>query len=106
MKKIILSLVAVLSLTSCDALLEGMASASQQQSMYSNFWNNASYQTASTSNTFTGSSYSNNYAVRTSRKQVSCSTCGGNGFTPSRLTASGKVRCGSCSGKGYVISYE
>ncbi len=40
------------------------------------------------------------------RKQVPCHVCDGMGFTPSTLTASGKVRCGFCSGKGYETVTE
>ena len=40
------------------------------------------------------------------RKQVPCHVCNGEGFSPSDLTASGKVRCGFCSGKGIETVIE
>lgn len=100
MRKLFCVFASAFLLTSCSSSFwQGMAAASQQQSMYSNFWNNASLNNSS--------NYSaGNSNVRTSRKQVQCPTCGGEGFKASKLTASGKIRCGSCSGKGYVIRYE
>ena len=98
MRTVLIALSAITLFSSCESLLAGMAAASQQQSMYSNYWNNAG--------TYSGGNTPNSSTIRSSRKQVSCSTCGGQGFTKSTLTASGKVRCGSCHGKGYVISYE
>ena len=81
------------TMNTVNSFLQGI-----QNSSYGNF--------LGTTNINWNDNSSGGSVISTSRKEVPCSTCGGEGFKESKLTASGKIRCGSCHGKGYVISYD